>query len=151
MLLGLPLFASCTKEYITEEYINKEVTDGTQVKTFIYEVEPKQWKMEHADDGRNYFYAEFENHDITDRVLHDGYVTGAVLYTYNITDDLSSWNNMPYVLPYKTKNDSVIGEVIRFEYEKNYLTFVIEDLTGCDPDSVTSPFTFKVNVVSKTK
>ena len=151
LLFTLPLFSSCTKEYITEEYVTKNVEAGTQVFTYNYEVVPNDWKLEHADDGRNYLYAEFENRDLTERVLSEAAVTGSVYYTYNISEDLKSWNNLPYVLPYKTKNDTVIGEVIRFEYEPKRITFVIEDLTGNDPEPMVNPITFKVNVVTNAK
>ncbi len=148
LMLGLPLFASCTKEYVTEEYITKEVVGGNDVKTYFYDVVPNDWKVEHADDGRVYLYADFENRELTDQIADGGMVTGSVLYTYNIGENLQSWNNMPYILPYKTKNDSIIGEVIRFEYEPQHITFVIEDLTGKEPEPMVNNITFKVSFVS---
>lgn len=151
-ILFFPLMiVSCTKEYVTEEYITRNYDGGPQVRTYNYEVVPNDWQLEHADDGRNYLFAQFENPNLTEGVIADGAITGSVLYTYNIGENLQSWNNMPYVLPYKTKNDSVIGEVIRFEYEPNRITFVIEDLTGKDPEPMVNPISFAIKVVANQK
>lgn len=141
LMAVLALSTSCKKEYITEEY-------GSQIKTYYYDVKPSDWHVENSVDNRNYWYADFDNFDINDRVLDHGMVTGSVLYTYNVEDGSQSWNNMPYVYPFTTKNNEIVAENIRFEYENGRVTFVIEDLDGITPDDMLDPITFKVNVAT---
>ncbi|MBP5456782.1 MAG: hypothetical protein J6Y37_09795 [Paludibacteraceae bacterium] len=143
----LALATSCTEEYVTREYITQEI--GSQVYTYVYDVLPKDWRIENATDGRNYLYAEFENMDLTTRIAEKGVVMASVLYTYNQDKGLQSWNNLPYVFPFTTKDGEVIGENIRFEYEPQRVTFVIEDLDGKDPEEVLNTMTFKVSLIDK--
>ncbi|MCQ2217847.1 MAG: hypothetical protein MJZ33_05110 [Paludibacteraceae bacterium] len=149
LLAIMTLATSCTEEYITREYITEEQTiiEGSQVITCFYDVFPKDWKYENAADGRKYLYAEFENKDITNKVLDKGAVIASVLYTYNVETGMQSWNNLPYVFPFFTKDDSVVGENIRFEYEHQRITFIIEDLDAVMPEDMVNPITFKVNII----
>ncbi len=143
----LALATSCTEEYVTREYITQEI--GSQVYTYVYDVYPNDWKLEQAEDGRNYLYAEFENVDLTPRIAEKGVVMASVLYIYNEQKGLKSWNNLPYVFPFTTKDNEVIGENIRFEYEPQIVTFVIEDLDGKNPEEVLNTMTFKVSLIDK--
>lgn len=139
------LFTSCAPEYVTEEYY--EVEEGAGIHTYFYDVYPRDWVVEEASDGRKYLYAEFENLNISKSVLERGFVVAAVSYVYNAKTSAESWNNLPYVFPFTTEEEVVVGENIRFEYEYHRLTFVIEDLDGVLPEVVTDPITFKVSVV----
>ena len=145
-LLAL-LNTSCTKEYITEEYVTENI--GSQVRTFIYDVQPADWKVAHSADGRNYWYAEFDNFNLTNSVLEYGAVTADILYTYDIESNAQSWNKLPYVFPFTTVDNKVIGENIRFEYEHERVTFVIEDLDGATPEDILGELTFKLSIITK--
>lgn len=142
LLAGLSLMAaSCTKEYYTEEYYS-----GSQITSYVYEIQPSEWQTESASDGRNYLYAEIENPDITDELVNNGMITSSVYYVYNQEKNLGSWNDLPYVFPCTINDSTVVGENIRYEYEPGYITFVIEDLNGLTPEQMKGSITFKVNV-----
>ena len=139
--------ASCTKEYITkEEYITENHYDGAQIFTREYTINHDQWQ-EGNNGERPYLYAEIDNINITDNVINNGVVLGYILYTYNIEEELNSWNALPYLLTYRTNTGETIAENIRLEYEKGKIVFVIEDLDGTMPDPVGGPLIFKVAVI----
>lgn len=147
-LAALALFNSCADEYVTEENLTIEQYTGSQVRVYDYDVVPNDWKVEHSADGRNYLYAEFDNQDITQNVVDNGVVIGSVLYTYNLEENLKSWNNMPYVFPFFTKDTAIVAENIRFEYEVGKVTFVIEDADAVTPEDMVEPISFKVSVIT---
>lgn len=138
--------SACAPEFVTKEYIEETIVEGSQVYTFFYDVRPRDWKIDKTIDGRTYLYADFENLNINKLVLDQGVVVASVLYAYN-ESGAQSWNNLPYVFPFTTKEGTVVGENIRFEYELKRLTFVIEDLDGYLPDPMSNPITFKVSII----
>lgn len=83
--------------------------------------------------------------------MNNGAVIGYYWLTYNPTENLSSWNLMPYVYPYIYENDNkekvIVGENFRLEYETGTVTFVVEDLDGVQPDDMGDETIFKVVVV----
>lgn len=144
ILLIAAFLTSCEKKYVTEEYYN----EGTQIYTKEYTVTSEDWQEGTYDDGRKYLYAEFDNSDITNTVMEHGVVLAYYWFLYNEADNASSWNLLPYVYPYSyttEENDTVyVGENFRFEYELGKIIFIVEDLDGVVPDSMTQETIFKV-------
>lgn len=107
---------------------------------YEYTVYPNQWVTE---PGINYYYATFENVDITPDVELDGMV---VAYVY----DDGRWNQLPYVYPYYSNaEDKTWAENIRFDWTTNEVTFIVQDLDGGMPEAInnSSVMTFKVCVL----
>lgn len=151
-VLTAALMTSCEKQYITEEYITHEHYEyGSKVYTREYNIKKEDWQVGDFEDGRVYLYAVCDNPDITENVMNNGAVIGYYWLTYNPTENLSSWNLMPYVYPYIYENDNkekvIVGENFRLEYETGTVTFVVEDLDGVQPDDMGDETIFKVVVV----
>ena len=137
LLLGVT--SSCTDEY----YIYQNVTQ-----THEYTVSGSQWV---TSDNVNYYYASFNNADITSAIEEHGTV---VAYVF----DDGRWNPLPYVYPYSiTVEDQNTGELvditiaenIRFDWTTNEVTFIMQDLDGGMPEGVgrLPTMTFKVCVL----
>lgn len=146
----LMMATSCTKEYYTY---------GSQVYTHEYEITPSQWMRNEGNNlpgSDNYLYAEFANKDITADVVNgNGTVQAYVYNIYNAAQNLGSWNTMPFVYPLEVyvfnettgQNELVIvPENMRFEWEKDKVTFIIQDLDGFDPEDMVSTIHVKVSV-----
>lgn len=152
MLMAVMALTGCHKEYITEEVYNY---DGSQVFTREYTVQPKDWEVGDYPDGRPYLYASFENPDITPKVMDYGAVMAYVWNTYDQKTGAGSWNPLPFVYPYLYQGEDgetyAVGENIRFEFEDNTVTFVIEDLDSYTPEETINPIIFKVVCISNMK
>lgn len=139
------LIQGCTREYY-----------GSNVYTRFYPVTPSDWQKNEGPTvpgAYNYFYAQFENPDITDAVIERGTVQAYIYAIYDFSKNLGSWNPLPYVYPYEaiieeggTTSTVVIPENTRFEFEPGIVTFIIQDLDGHDPEELTNTMTIKVSV-----
>lgn len=137
----LCLMSSCTKEYVTHEH-NSYVTqiNGATYINYEYTVYASDWVTE---DGISYYYATFRNLDITQQVEDNGAV---IAYVW----DEGRWNQLPYVFPYySAAEDATWGENIRFDWRKNEVTFIIQDLDGALPEGIANidPMVFKVGIL----
>ena len=145
-------FSGCTKEYITEEVTHQHTYYGSQVSTYVYTITPSQWLRNEGNlnpGGYNYLYATFQNSDITANVVNNGSGTADVYLIYNEQLNLGSWNPLPYVYPLEVNTDNgivVVPENIRFEWNENEVTFIIQDLDGYDPEDMISNLTVRVTV-----
>lgn len=152
-LLALTMATSCEKQYVTKEYITEEYynVEGAKVYSYEYTIRPNEWQTGDNGTGRNYLYVECPNTDITENVMNNGAVLAYVWLIYNNNTGDASWNLMPYVYPYSytnaESNTAWVGENIRYEYENERITFLIEDLDGVLPDEMTDDMIFKVVIV----
>lgn len=139
---------SCEKQYITKEYYSEY---GSKVYTREYTIKGDEWKVGTYDNGRKYLYAECGNKEITENVMKTGAVLAYLWFTYNIEDNASSWNMLPYVYPYQAQNSEgelvTVGENVRFEYETGKVIFIVEDLDGLEPEPMTDELLIKVVVL----
>lgn len=123
----LLLMVGCTKEYITHEHYYQTIVDGSTLLNYEYIVNPNDWVTE---DGVGYYYASFNNQDITQAVEDNGAV---VAYVWSD----GRWNLLPYVFPYySAAEDATWGENIRFDWKKGEVTFIIQDLDGGLPEGM---------------
>lgn len=112
-ILVLGITTGCTREDHTTSY--------------LYKVSYNQWVTQ---AGINYYYATFENYDITPDVENHGMV---VAYVF----EDGRWNQLPYVFPYySAAEDASWGENIRFDWKTNEITFIIQDLDGGLPEGM---------------
>ncbi|MBR4228014.1 MAG: hypothetical protein IKR72_02820 [Bacteroidales bacterium] len=153
------LFSGCTKEYITNEYYQ-----GAKVYARDYTIKPSDWTVNYPDGDEiaredNFFWAEFDNPDITKNVVENGTVQAFIYTLYN---NLGSWNPLPYVYPlYIEKTDKTTGDVLesyivsentRFDYRYDEedkvgkVTFTIQDLDGINPVDIINDMSIKVCV-----
>lgn len=126
IVLMAGLFSGCQKD--------------VKMYTHEYVVTADQWLTQ---DGLNYYYAPFQNQDITPSVESYGSV---VAYVY----DNNRWNPLPYVYPYySAQEDKTWGENIRFDWKVGQVTFIVQDLDGGMPEGMNNfpTMTFKVCVL----
>ncbi len=148
--------SGCTKEYITEDVTHQHNYYGSQVTTYVYTITPPQWVRNEGQlnpGQENYLYATFENSDITANVVNNGSVTADVYMIYNQQQNLGSWNPLPYGSPWEvqTENETIIvPETIRFDWNENEVTFIIQDLDGYDPLDYLDNMTIRVTVTRNT-
>ena len=145
----LALAQGCTKEYITNY-------NGAQVYARDYTIKPNDWLRNQGTNelsSDNYFYADFENKDITQNVVDNGTVQAFIYAIYDVNNNLGSWNPLPFVYPLeiKTTEDGnekieIVAENTRFEYNVGKVTFIIQDLDGIDPEAITNSMSIKVCV-----
>lgn len=148
------LFSGCTKEYITNEYY-----EGSKVYARDFTVKPSDWQFNYPDGGTiaredNYLWAEFDNPDITQNAVDNGTVQAFIYTIYDVTNNLGSWNPLPYVYPLLIEekengtvvNSYIVGENTRFEYNVGKVTFIIQDLDGINPVDIANEMSIKVCV-----
>ena len=148
------LLCGCTKEYITNEYYQ-----GAKVYARDYTIKPSDWKTLYPDGDKiaredNYFFAEFDNPDITQNAVDNGTVQAFIYTIYDVTNNLGSWNPLPYVYPLLIEekengtvvNSYIVGENTRFEYNVGKVTFIIQDLDGINPVDIANEMSIKVCV-----
>lgn len=148
------LLCGCTKEYITNEYYQ-----GAKVYARDYTIKPSDWKTLYADGDKiaredNYFFAEFDNPDITQNAVDNGTVQAFIYTIYDVTNNLGSWNPLPYVYPLLIEekengtvvNSYIVGENTRFDYNVGKVTFIIQDLDGINPVDIANDMSIKVCV-----
>lgn len=148
------LLCGCTKEYITNEYYQ-----GAKVYARDYTIKPSDWKTLYADGDKiaredNYFFAEFDNPDITQNAVDNGTVQAFIYTIYDVTNNLGSWNPLPYVYPLLIEekengtvvNSYIVGENTRFDYNVGKVTFIIQDLDGINPVDIANEMSIKVCV-----
>ena len=147
------LFSGCTKEYITNEYYQ-----GAKVYARDYTVKPSDWIKYQGDlepGDENYFFADFDNPDITQDVVDNGTVQAYIYTIVDPTNNVGSWNPLPFVYPLlivtKDNNGNVIDtqvvpENTRFEYNVGRVTFLIQHLDGYDPIDIANEMSIKVCV-----
>ena len=149
------LFSGCTKEYITNEYYQ-----GSKVYARDFTVKPSDWQVNYADGDQitredNYLWAEFDNPDITQDAVDNGTVQAFIYTLYDVTNNLGSWNPLPYVYPLLIEekdgtgaviNSYIVGENTRFEYNVGKVTFIIQDLDGINPVDIANSMSIKVCV-----
>lgn len=139
-IVMLVSFSSCSDEYITEEHYHVTNVNGSTFINYEYTVNANNWVTQ---DGLNYYYASFQNQDITQYVENNGAV---VAYVW----EDERWNQLPYVFPYySASEDATWGENIRFDWKKGEVTFIIQDLDGGLPEGMANVPTmyFKVCVM----
>lgn len=120
------LTAGCTREDASVSY--------------LYTVTASQWVTSATTP---YYYATFENYDITPDVENHGMVVAYVL-------EDGRWNQLPYVFPYySAAEDATWGENYRFDWTTNEVTFIVQDLDGGMPEDMANIPTcyFKVCVL----
>ena len=125
-IVTMGLFAGCQKD--------------VKMYTHEYVVSADQWVTQ---EGLNYYYASFKNMDITANVEEYGSVLAYV-------HDEGRWNPLPYVYPYySAAEDRTWGENIRFDWTRDEVTFIVQDLDGGLPEGMNQfpTLTFKVNVL----
>ncbi|MCR5519691.1 MAG: hypothetical protein K6F21_05110 [Bacteroidales bacterium] len=149
---AITLFQGCTKEYITKQYVTNEY-NGAIIYTTDYNVLPGDWKKNEGADlpgSDNYYYATFDNENITDKVIALGTVHAYIYAIYDQAQNLGSWNPLPFVYPVQVTNDKneivVIPENTRFEYELGKVTFILQDLDGYDAEAITNGMSIRVCV-----
>ena len=135
MLVGV--MTSCDDYYIAQNL----------TQTHEYQVSASQWITK---DGLGYYYAPFQNADITSDIEKYGMVTA---YVY----DDGRWNPLPYVYPYLANDvdangqpiQVTVAENIRFDWTTNEVTFIVQDLDGGMPADMRNfpTLTFKVCVL----
>jgi len=145
---------SCTKEYITNEYYQ-----GVGIYSRDYIITPSDWTVNY-EDGKdiarhdNYFWAEFDNPDITENVVKAGTVQ-AFIYTESEDGAIKSWNPLPFVTPIQITeyddnnnpiNSYILAESIRIEYNVGKITFILQDMDGINPADIDNDMTVKVCV-----
>ncbi len=149
------LLCGCTKEYITNEYYQ-----GAKVYARDFTVKPGAWMANYQDGGDiaredNYFWAEFDNPDITQDAVDNGTVQAFIYTVYDVVNNLGSWNPLPFVYPLlieeKDNNGAVVNSYIvpentRFEYNVGKVTFIIQDLDGINPVDIANEMSIKVCV-----
>ena len=155
------LLCGCTKEYITNEYYQ-----GAKVYARDYTIKPSDWKTLYPDGDKiaredNYFFAEFDNPDITQNAVDNGTVQAFIYTIYDVTNNLGSWNPLPYVYPLLIEekdgtgaviNSYIVGENTRFDYHYDKedkigkVTFIIQDLDGINPVAIANSMSIKVCV-----
>ena len=151
----LSLLQGCTKEYVTKQYITQEY-NGAQVLARDFTIKPSDWLRNEGENNPgydNYLYAEFDNPDITQDVVDNGTVQAFIYTIYNVSQNLGSWNPLPYIYPLEIKTVTgdeeeivIVPENTRFEYNTGVVTFIIQDLDGFDPEDITNSMTIKVCV-----
>jgi len=149
---AIALLQGCTKEYITKQYVTNEY-NGVQILATDYNVLPADWSKNEGTDlpgSDNYYYATFDNENITDDVIAVGTVQAYIYAIYDVAQNLGSWNPLPFVYPLQMKDDNgdtvIVPENTRFEYEKGKVTFIIQDLDGYDPEAITNGMSIRVCV-----
>ena len=148
------LLCGCTKEYITNEYYQ-----GSKVYARDFTVKPSDWQVNYTDGGTiaredNYLWAEFDNPDITQNAVDNGTVQAFIYTIYDVTNNLGSWNPLPYVYPLLIEekengtvvNSYIVGENTRFEYNVGKVTFIIQDLDGINPVDIANSMSIKLCV-----
>ncbi len=154
LAIAVIMLTGCRKEYYTLE----TVEPIAQVFSCEYTVKPSDWKYFEGSNepgSENYFYAEFENPDITADVLINGTVTADIYWLYDEQNNFGSWRPLPYVYPMEvcinyndgTTNTIIVAENIRMEWVKGMVTFVIQDLDGYAPEDITNSLTIRVTVI----
>lgn len=154
LVIAVIMLTGCRKEYYTVE----AAEPNAQVFSCEYTVKPSDWSYFEGSNepgSENYFYAEFDNPDITADVLVNGTVTADIYWLYDEQKNLGSWRPLPYVYPMEvcinnndgTTSTIIVAENIRMEWVEGMVTFVIQDLDGYAPEDITNSLTIRVSVV----
>ena len=150
-MLTLVLLASgCTKEY---------VYNGSRVQTIRFNITPSEWRLnegQYKPGANNYLYCEKDVPAIDQQVFDYGTVQAYVWNVYDQATNSGAWNTLPFVYPLEVLeqtedggyNRYVIGENLRFEWEKGKVTFIIQDLDGFKPEDMVSTISVKVCITS---
>ncbi|MCL2098198.1 MAG: hypothetical protein FWH23_05510 [Bacteroidales bacterium] len=128
VLAFISLHSCIQKEYITEYYENP---NGLTMDTYYITVYPIVWQT--ANDGYNFYrYASINLPAI------NGY---GIVLAYFIDGDYD--NILPYVRSYNSGDI----EIIRFDIEERYITFIIENHENELPIIPTTNWQFKVVII----
>ena len=147
------LFAGCSKEDITEEYIT---VNGSQIYVKDYTIKASDWKLNEnlVPGADNYYYCDCNNDDITDEVIALGTVQAYIYTIYDAAKNLGSWNPLPFVYPLEivTTDDEgnedviIVAENTRFDYQEGIITFIIQDMDGYSPEQIVNDMSIRVCV-----
>jgi hypothetical protein len=132
LILG---FHSCiTKdEYLTEEYITKEVAPLTY--TGDFRVETDGWKRG-KDVAGTYYFCEFEEPKLTAEILNSGVMQA--FYCYTLDDNTERYA----LLPYEDYGENQRTEYLTVEFSIGMITFLYKRDDGNSPP--TRPYDFRV-------
>ena len=144
------LFSGCTKE------VNYY---GAQIETYRFNINPAEWIRVEGNNlpgANNYLYCEKDVPAIDQQVFDYGTVQAYVWNVYDQATNSGAWNTLPFVYPLEVLeqtedggyNRYVIGENLRFEWEKGKVTFIIQDLDGFKPEDMVSTISVKVCITS---
>ncbi|MBR1835053.1 MAG: hypothetical protein IJ785_06070 [Bacteroidales bacterium] len=150
MMAMVLLLSGCKKEYVN-------VTYGSQVETYRVNVTPSQWKEAsgYEPSSNNYLYCTLEIPAINDEVFRNGTVQAYVWNVYDVGQNLGAWNLLPFVYPlevYVTNANGeeelvIVPENMRFEWEKGYVTLIVQDLDGYKPVRIAETLSFRISVI----
>ncbi len=129
------LFAGCNK---VENYY------GSQIETFQFNINPADWQRAEGSSlpgSNNYLYCTVSLDAINADVFNYGTVQAYVWNVYDGQHNLGAWNTLPFVYPLEVYVDNqdggqslvIVPENLRFEWEEDKVTFIIQDLDGYDP------------------
>lgn len=110
--------------------------------TYDYVVNPGHWV---TNANVNYYYASFQNADITPEVMEHGIV---VAYVWD--ENSKSWNQLPYILPitynFSDGSSATVPENLRFDWNTGVVTFILQDLDGVLPEGMADIPSYNIRV-----